>query len=148
MSPIGMTLLLLSTLAFFAWTASRRWRQLGIGVPDPEFDLKREGEVGKRIDLVLTYALGQKKMPYYSAAGIAHIFIFAGFNVLLLNSIMLWGRGFDEGFTFWGLLSTDHIVDSRSNSRRCRGSSANQACNCSRSKGVASPDWRRISAPS
>ncbi|MFO0695720.1 MAG: (Fe-S)-binding protein [Polyangiales bacterium] len=110
MSPIGMTLLLLSTLAFFAWTASRRWRQLGIGVPDPEFDLKREGEVGKRIDLVLTYALGQKKMPYYSAAGIAHIFIFAGFNVLLLNSIMLWGRGFDEGFTFWGLLSTDHIV--------------------------------------
>lgn len=110
MSPIGMTLLLVSTLAFFAWSASRRLRQLKIGVPDPEFDLSREGEIGKRIDLVLTYALGQKKMPYYSVAGIAHILIFFGFQVLLLNSLMLWGRGYSEHFDFWGLFSTTNIL--------------------------------------
>jgi len=110
MSPIGMTLLLVSTLAFFSWSAFRRMRQLRIGIADPSFDLSREGEVKERLGLVVEYALLQKKMPYYSLAGIAHILIFAGFNVLLLNSVMLWGRGFVEDFTFFGALSTDHIV--------------------------------------
>src|SRR5262249_15564892 len=42
-----------------------------------------------------------KKMYYYSAAGIAHQLIFGGFVVLLLRSLMLWGRGFDPSFNLW-----------------------------------------------
>ncbi|NOY91822.1 MAG: (Fe-S)-binding protein [Deltaproteobacteria bacterium] len=49
-------------------------------------------------------------MPNYPLAGFAHATIFFGFQVLLLNSVMLWGRGFSADFDFWGLLSTDHIV--------------------------------------
>ena len=37
MGPIWMTLLLLSTLGFFSWSAFRRLRQVKIGVPDPRF---------------------------------------------------------------------------------------------------------------
>src|SRR5262249_43813667 len=34
----------------------------------------------------------------YPVAGAAHMLIFLGFNVLLLRSIILWGRGFSPGF--------------------------------------------------
>ena len=109
MSAIGMTVLLVSTLAFFSWSAFRRYRQVLVGVPDPRFTWSAE-QIVDRTKALLVYAFGQKKMPYYSLAGIAHIGIFVAFQVLLLNSIMLWGRGFDPNFDFWGLLSTDHIV--------------------------------------
>ena len=108
MSPIAMTLVLVSTLAFFSWSVFRRTRQVLVGVPDPEFDLKRPGELRDRIRAVLVYVFGQRKMPYYRMAGIAHIGIFIAFVVLLLNSIMLWGRGYHPEFDFWGLLSTHH----------------------------------------
>ncbi|MCA9574199.1 MAG: (Fe-S)-binding protein, partial [Myxococcales bacterium] len=110
MSPIGMTLVLLTTLGFFSWSAKRRVRQLKVGVPDPDFDLSRPGELFDRVKTLTIYAFFQKKMPNYSIAGFAHVGIFMAFQVLLLNSIMLWGRGFDPTFDFWGLLSTDHIV--------------------------------------
>jgi Fe-S oxidoreductase len=104
MSPIGMTLLLVSTLSFFAWTAQRRWRQLTVGQPEPRFSVEG-GELGGRIGDLLKYVFGQYRMPYYRWAGIGHIFIFVGFIVLGLNSVMLWVRGFDPGFDFWGLLA-------------------------------------------
>ena len=110
MSPIGMILLFVSTLSFFSWSAFRRMRQIKVGVPDPDFDLKEEGQIAARLQNVFTYAFGQKKMPYYSVAGIAHIMIFFGFQVLLLRSMQLWGRGFDESFDFWGLLSHENII--------------------------------------
>ena len=113
MSPIAMTLVLVSTLAFFSWSVFRRTRQVRTprspALPDdPEFDLKRPGELRDRIRAVLVYVFGQRKMPYYRMAGIAHIGIFIAFVVLLLNSIMLWGRGYHPEFDFWGLLSTHH----------------------------------------
>jgi Fe-S oxidoreductase len=40
-------------------------------------------------------------MDYYQPAGIAHKLIFAGFLVLLLRSLILWGRGFQPDFNFW-----------------------------------------------
>ncbi len=107
MGPIWMTLLLVSTLGLFSWSAYRRLRQVGVGVPDPRFAWTGE-QVADRIKTVLVYAFGQKRMPNYTLAGFAHIGIFAAFVVLLLNSIMLWGRGFDPSFDFWGLLSTEH----------------------------------------
>ena len=38
------------------------------------------------------------KMPKYASAGIAHYLIFTGFATLLLRTIILVGRGFDESF--------------------------------------------------
>ena len=42
-------------------------------------------------------------MPAYPLAGIAHIAIFFGFLVLLLRSLMLWGRAFSPDFNLWVL---------------------------------------------
>ncbi|MGB5365406.1 MAG: hypothetical protein WBN14_04015, partial [Polyangiales bacterium] len=109
MGPIWMTLLLVSTLGFFSWSAFRRLRQVKVGVPDPRFDWDSE-QIADRTKTLLVYAFGQKRMPNYTMAGFAHVGIFIAFQVLLLNSLMLWGRGFDPGFDFWGLLSTDHLV--------------------------------------
>jgi len=109
MSAIGMTFVLVSTLSFFSYSVFRRWRQLRVGQPDPKFTLAGGEAAGRALD-TLIYAFGQKKMPNYPLAGFAHATIFVGFQVLLLNSLMLWGRGFSADFDFWGLLSTDHIV--------------------------------------
>jgi Fe-S oxidoreductase len=104
-----MTLLLVSTLGFFSWSAFRRLRQVSVGVPDSRFAWTGD-QIVDRTKTLLIYAFGQKKMPNYTLAGFAHVGIFIAFQVLLLNSLMLWGRGFDPTFDFWGLLSTDHIV--------------------------------------
>ncbi len=109
MGPIWMTLLLASTLGFFSWSAYRRFRQVKVGVPDARFDWSPE-QIVDRVKTTLVYAFGQKRMPNYTLAGFAHVGIFVAFQVLLLNSLMLWGRGFDANFDFWGLLSENHIV--------------------------------------
>ena len=109
MGPIWMTLLLVSMLGFFSWSAFRRLRQVRVGVPDPRFGWSSE-QIADRTKTLLVYAFGQKRMPNYTLAGFAHVGIFIAFQVLLLNSLMLWGRGFDPSFDFWGLLSTDHLV--------------------------------------
>jgi len=109
MGPIWMTLLLVSTLGFFSWSAFRRLRQVKVGVPDARFEWTGE-QIADRAKTLLVYAFGQKKMPNYTLAGFAHVGIFVAFQVLLLNSLMLWGRGFDPSFDFWGLLSTDHLL--------------------------------------
>ncbi len=109
MSPIFMTLLLVSTLSFFVWTAVRRWRQLRVGAGEPRFSLAG-GELRGRVGDTFVYAFGQRKMPYYRLAGTAHILIFSGFMVLLLRSVMLWGRGYDPSFDFWGILSLENPI--------------------------------------
>src|SRR5439155_22997071 len=52
------------------------------------------------LKLVYEFAIVQKRMSYYPLAGIAHKLIFVGFVVLLLRSLILWGRGFDPAFNF------------------------------------------------
>lgn len=90
MSPIAMTILLVVTLAVFAYSAHRRWRLMMVA-RRPE---NRADRVGERITSVIQYVFGQLRMPRYPLAGWAHIIIFFGFCVLLLNSIMLWVRGY------------------------------------------------------
>ncbi|MBK9120893.1 MAG: (Fe-S)-binding protein [Phycisphaerales bacterium] len=85
-----MTLLLLVAFAGFSYTAWRRWRLLRVA-RRPE---SRCDRLGERVGGVLRYVLGQYRMPRYAAAGWAHVLVFAGFVVLLLNSILLWVRGF------------------------------------------------------
>jgi Fe-S oxidoreductase/nitrate reductase gamma subunit len=106
MSPIAMTLLLVATLSAFAWAAARRWRQLMVGAPDPDFRLTA-AQIEKRVRDTIIYAFGQRKMPYYRNAGMAHVVIFGAFMILLLNSIQLVVRGYDIGFDFWGILAED-----------------------------------------
>lgn len=113
MSWIAMTLVLVGTLSFFSWSALRRTRQVAIGKPDPRFEWTPQ-QFLERSKKVLLVALGQEKMwrkKGYALAGFAHIVIFAAFNVLLLNSILLWGRGYDYDWNFFfGALSTEHAV--------------------------------------
>jgi Fe-S oxidoreductase len=98
MSPIVMTLLLLTGFGVFGWSASRRWKLLRIGAAAMRRDRLRE-----RIWLTLRFAFGQQRMPRYRWAGIAHILIFFGFLVLLLRTLILWARGFvdDPHFGYW-----------------------------------------------
>ncbi|MDH3728770.1 MAG: hypothetical protein OER77_14660, partial [Myxococcales bacterium] len=109
MGPFWMTLLLASTLGLFSWSAYKRLRQVKVGIPDPRFAWTSE-QILDRVKTTLVYAFGQKRMPNYTLAGFAHVGIFIAFQVLLLNSLMLWGRGFDPGFDFWGVLSESHII--------------------------------------
>jgi Fe-S oxidoreductase len=98
MNPIAMATVLISLAALFAWSANRRWQLLKVGQPESRID-----SVGERIKGVLVYAFRQKKMYYYPLAGFAHQLIFAGFLILLLRSLILWGRGFDPSFNLWVL---------------------------------------------
>jgi Fe-S oxidoreductase len=96
MSPTAMLTLLFAAFAMFAWSASRRWRLLQVGLPASRFD-----HIGTRLRGTWRYAFRQEKMDYYNPAGVAHKLIFAGFVVLLLRTIILWGRGFVPGFDLW-----------------------------------------------
>ena len=112
MNPIAMTVIFAVTLGAFAWSAARRWRLMLVGQPDPRITLDG-GWIAKRLENLVVIAGLQKKMPAnerYRREGIAHIAIFAGFNILLLNTILLWGRAYDRSFDFWGVLSEDSIL--------------------------------------
>lgn len=98
MNPLAMALIIIGFLAMFAWSARNRWGLLKVGSPPHE---SRWAEVGQRLKGLLYYAFYQKKLRYYFTAGLAHNLIFFGFVVLLLNTLILWGRGFYPSFDFW-----------------------------------------------
>lgn len=104
MGPIFMALLLLAGWGIFAYSARRRWKLLRIGAPENRFDRPAE-----RLRRTWTYAIAQLRMRRYPLAGAAHMLIFLGFGVLLLRSLILWGRGFDESFNFW-LFGSDQLL--------------------------------------
>lgn len=113
MSPIAMTLVFVFFGGALAWSLARRYRLAVVGAPERRFKLDSMSEIGARIDLVLRYVLGQEKMrnnPKYLLAGAAHIGIFVAFQVLLINSVLLWARGFDPTFDAWGILATSHPI--------------------------------------
>ena len=93
MNPILMTFIFLATLGTFAVVAKKRFDLLASGQAVNRFD-----RIPDRIKSVLTYAFYQKKMGYYEPVGTAHKFIFTGFIVLLLRSIILWGRAYSPTF--------------------------------------------------
>ena len=107
MSPIGMSLVFVVFLGAFAWSAVRRWRLMRIGADAPRAGVSNWDELKQRIGLVLVYVLGQRKMPAndrYRVAGVAHVAIFLAFQVLLLNTVILWVRGFDASFDLFAWL--------------------------------------------
>lgn len=96
MNPIAMTVILVASIAALAYSLNRRWQLLKVGQPENRLD-----RIPERVWTTILYAFGQKKMPYYPLAGIAHILIFFGFMVLLLRSLILWGRAFSPSFNLW-----------------------------------------------
>jgi Fe-S oxidoreductase len=98
MGPTAMLTLMFAAFAMFAWSASRRWQLLQIGRPTSRLD-----HIAARVRGTWRYAFRQEKMDYYNPAGWAHKLIFTGFVVLLINTLMLWGRGFYAPFDLWVL---------------------------------------------
>ena len=96
MGPIAMLSIIVGALAMFAWSASRRWQLLKVGR-----GVNRLDHLARRLEGTWRYAFRQEKMDYYNPAGIAHKLIFTGFIVLLLRTLILWGRGF---YPAWNLL--------------------------------------------
>src|SRR5258706_3554041 len=96
MNPTMMLTLLVAAWAAFAWSINRRWQLLKVGRSE-----NRADHGGTRLKVLCEYALVQKKMGYYPLAGLAHKVIFLGFTLLLLRTLILWGRGFDPAFNFW-----------------------------------------------
>src|SRR5580704_519303 len=96
LSAVAMFTLIFAAFAMFAWSASRRWHLLMIGQHTSRLD-----HLGARLKGTWRYAFRQEKMDYYNPAGWAHKLIFTGFVVLLLRTIMLWGRGFYPAFDFF-----------------------------------------------
>ena len=87
-------LVLLSALAFFAYTMSRRIQLLtmGAGLPDDRLD-----RPWARFVHVLTYGLFQKKMFRDPYAGLYHALIFGGFLVLSVRTLSLVFEGLFPG---------------------------------------------------
>jgi Fe-S oxidoreductase len=100
MNPVAMALIIVTLNALFAVSAWRRFNLLKVGAPTWE---SRLTEIPRRLGLVWVFAFYQKKMRYYLAAGLAHQFIFLGFLVLLLRTLVLWGRGFWPSFNLFVL---------------------------------------------
>ena len=98
MNPIAMALLFVVMFGLFGWTMSRRWRLMNIGPQDLKFD-----QFGRRLNLMLRFAIGQWRMPRHKLAGVAHVFIYLGAVVMLLRALMLFARGFidDPHFGYW-----------------------------------------------
>ena len=98
MNPLAMAAVIVVLSAAFGLSAKSRWELLSTGRPDMRFD-----RLPERVRGVVEYALGQKKMGYYRVAGLAHKLIFVGFMVLLLRTLILWGRGFVPDFSLFVL---------------------------------------------
>jgi Fe-S oxidoreductase len=99
-----MLTLMFAAFAMFAWSASRRWQLLKIGRPESRLDF-----IPQRLAGTWRFAFRQEKMDYYNPAGIAHKFIFGGFVVLLVRTLILWGRGFYAPFGLWVLGPTQPL---------------------------------------
>jgi Fe-S oxidoreductase len=99
MNPIAMAVLILSLVGLFAWTAWQRIALLRVGVPVEGGS--RFEPLGERLARMWRLAIVQTRMRDYFWAGVAHQFIFLGFVVLLLRTLILWGRGFSPTFNLF-----------------------------------------------
>lgn len=106
MNPIAMALILLSLTGWFVRSAHQRMKLLRLGAPVSPAPLDR---LGARLGRVWKLAILQTRMRDYFWAGLAHNVIFFGFVVLLLRTLILWGRGFDASFNLF-VLGPDSLL--------------------------------------
>ncbi len=96
MNPYLMSFLILVALAVFARTMTGRIKLLMALEPADRFN-----RIKDRLVNLVVIAIGQKRLVGRArerSSGIMHAFIFWGFCVLLIRSLMLYGEGFQEGF--------------------------------------------------
>lgn len=101
MFPVSVGMLLLIGLAFFSYTINNRWGLVRLAQGRDE----RWKNLPERIKGMLVFAFGQRRMmstPKDFWAGLWHAFIFWGFCVISLRTIMMFGQGFQEGFVLPG----------------------------------------------
>src|SRR5687768_15221661 len=93
MNPLATALLLAAGLAVFAWTMERRVGVLLGLKSDVRWDRPIE-----RTRALLKYGFGQVRLLMEKRAGIMHVLIFAGFMVVGLRTITMFGVGISETF--------------------------------------------------
>jgi Fe-S oxidoreductase len=103
MNPFVMMLMLVISLALFAWQIGRRWKLMRLGPGENRFD-----RIGERLRRTWDFAFAQERMRRYWWAGMAHLAIFIGFVVLLFRSLVLFARGYSPDFTYWGIFARDN----------------------------------------
>ena len=100
-TAIILSLMVLGSVGWFLRTLHSRWLLLRAAKPADRFD-----QMPVRLKNVLVYALGQKKfLQGEQPAGLMHAVIFWGFVIISLETVTLFGQGFDPrfhvpGFTF------------------------------------------------
>lgn len=99
MYPIPVAILLLASLGFFAYSMFKRYQLLAMAKPTNRFD-----KIGRRIRSLFKTGIGQDRMISKDLLpGLLHAFIFWGFCVVSLQTIIAFGIGFKEDFVFPGL---------------------------------------------
>ncbi len=93
MSAIVMSVAIAAAFGIFAMSASKRFKLLKLGAKED-----RLHDIKERIKRVLLIAFFQTKLMRYPVMGRIHALIFWGFLVLLINTLILWGRAFDPSF--------------------------------------------------
>ena len=83
MSAVAMTLMLVASLGCFAWLMIPRTKLLLQAGGEARLD-----NIPERIKGVFKFAIGQWRMPRDPIAGFAHIFIFSGFMVVALGTVL------------------------------------------------------------
>jgi Fe-S oxidoreductase len=105
-NPWLITLLLTSGWGYFAFQLYGAIRLLSAKAAPQSF----ESPPGPRFRRLLIEGIGQLRLHRYRAAGLAHHVIFVGFLVLLLRTLILWGRGYFPAFHgFWFAPTADRI---------------------------------------
>lgn len=99
MNPIVMSLLLVASLAGFAWVMWHRLNPLLKAQPDRS----RLADLPGAVKNLLVYGFAQKRMLDDPIPGLLHIFIFVGFLVVGARTMTMIGMGFSEGFVLPGM---------------------------------------------
>ncbi|GAB4380379.1 MAG: heterodisulfide reductase-related iron-sulfur binding cluster [Calditrichia bacterium] len=76
--------LFLIALLIFSWKFYQRYRLWKLGFPEHRLD-----QLGKRLNLLLKYALGQGRVIKEKYAGIMHLLIYAGFVILFIGTLLV-----------------------------------------------------------
>jgi len=96
LNPLIMAFLLVIALGVFCYSMVRKIQLLQALAP-----ADRANHLKTRFKNMMVLAVGQKRLigrAKERSSGIMHAFIFWGFCVLLIRSLMLYGEGFQKGF--------------------------------------------------
>ncbi|MFO1519314.1 MAG: (Fe-S)-binding protein [bacterium] len=106
MYPITVATMLVLALGFFSYSMYKRFELLKLAKPSD-----RLGHIGKRIFAVLKFGIAQNRMIFKDFwPGLLHAFIFWGFCVVSLETIMAFGIGFNENFYLPGMIGNLYRV--------------------------------------